>query len=91
MFLILREPADLLATAVITYRNEDETDSKRLTGEPRTLDHTSMDVESQRLFYIPAGAPSRHHLRQRTSKTSTKFILLAQIIVETSDQYWKHL
>ena len=42
MFLILREPADLLATAVITYRNEDETDSKRLTGEPRTLDHTSM-------------------------------------------------
>ena len=44
MFLVLREPAESLATAVITCGNEDRL-TKKSTIEPRTLDLTSMDVE----------------------------------------------
>ncbi|KIJ94405.1 hypothetical protein K443DRAFT_361571 [Laccaria amethystina LaAM-08-1] len=81
MFLILREPADSLATAVITYRNEGSLTRKgqQLSQEPSTsrewmLNSNNLFSARERFF------KHRHHLRQRSSKALTK----VQLIVETS-------
>jgi hypothetical protein len=83
MFLILREPADSLATAVITYRNEGSLTRKgqQLSQEPSTsrewmLNSNNLFSARERFF------KHRHHLRQRSSKALTK----VQLIVETSAQ-----
>jgi hypothetical protein len=85
MFLILREPADLLATAFITYGNEDRLTRKnqQLSQELSTAGQWMLSSNNP-LYTRERSFKHRYYLRQRTPKTSTKLSLPARLIVETS-------